>query len=71
MVIEMVIVIKLVFRQHDDGNHFGYGGDDCYGSEDINSTYGYFHMAPVIRGNSEGECDFTKNTVMSLCLYYM
>lgn len=59
MVIMMVIDIKQVFRQHHDGNHFHYGGDDC-DTKDGNTTYGYFHMDSVIRGNPEGECDFTR-----------
>lgn len=60
MVIEMVIDIKPVFRRHEDGNHFGYGGDDCYDTEDVNNAYGHLHMASLFRGNPEGECDFTK-----------
>lgn len=51
MVIEMVIVIKVVFRPRDEGNHFGYGGDDYYDHKASNTTYGYFHMAALKTGN--------------------
>lgn len=44
----------------DDGDHFGDGGDDCYGEEERSSTCGYSHVVTVISGNPEGEWHLTK-----------